>query len=359
MKKPKILLSLVLGAVIVVEPGFIASQTRAIRLEAGRRIIPLPELEKPRQIRVENQQVCFVDERDIVVYSLADGRLLRRIGKRGQGPGEFMMGPLRLTIFPDRLVVGDVRKILFFSHDGSYLGQVMEPGWMGFHPLLPVGKNFVGFPIERRDDGSLGPPTGCIYDGGGKVARNFYGELLAGPPPPPPPGGAVPAQKQDVPLIQDYTDYAVHEDRIYVADSRKGLFIAVFDENGDLLYEIHQEINKIKVPKGYREAALNKDKGSKYWQSYNAVVPEYFPAFFGFKIDGGRIYVITPDQKNGQYEVIVMDLKGKILEKSFRLPLEPNYFAPAAFNLGYDVEENQFIWFVYNEAKEYYELHIH
>jgi len=356
MKKAEIIFSLVLGAVIMIGLGLTASQAEAVGQEAGHRIIPLPDLEKPRQIRVENQQVYFVDDRDILVYSLADGRLLRRIGKRGQGPGEFMMGPLGLTIFPDRLVAGDFRKILFFSHDGSYLGQVMEPGMIHqLLPFLPVGKNFVGFPMERRDDGSLALPVGCIYDDGGKVLRKFYGELPAGPPPPPPPGRASPAKKRDVPLIQDYVDYAVHEDKIFVADSRKGLFVAVFNENGDLLYEIRQEIKRIKVPKDYKEAALT---GSKYWQSYNPVVPEYFPAFVGFKIDGGRIYAVTPAQDKGNYEAIVTDLKGKILERSYRFPLEPNYFAHAAFNWRYDIEENQFVWFAYNDAKEYYELHI-
>jgi len=356
MKKSAFLFGMVLGAVIAAWAGLMTSMAGAIAQEAQERIIPLLELEKPRQICAENQQVYIVDDRDILVYSLSDGRLLRRVGKPGQGPGEFRMGPLRLTIFPDRLVVGDIRKIQFLSHEGNYLGQVREPGMIQRLPFLPVGKNFVGFPMEIRDDGSLALPVGCIYDQEGKVLRKFYGEIPAGPPPPPPPGGAPPAQKQDVPMIQDYVDYAVYEDKIFVADSRKGLYIAVFNENGDLLYEIRQEIKRTKVPKDYKEAAL---KGSKYWQSYNALVPEFFPVFFGFKIDGGRIYAITPDQKDGQYEVIVMDLKGKILERSHRFPLQPNYFAPEAFSLDYDVEQNQFVWFAYNEAKEYYELHIY
>jgi len=358
MRKATCLSSISLAFVILLEVGLVLSQAWTMEQESLPRVIPLRELEKPRQIRAENEQVYFVDDRDILVYSLADGRLLRRIGKRGQGPGEFMMGPLRLTVFPDRLVVGDFRKIQFFSHEGNYLGQMMEPGMIQRLPFLPVGKNFVGFPMEIREDGSLALPVGCIYDQEGKVLGKFYGEIPAGPPPPPPPGGAVPAQKLDVPMVQDYIDYTVSEDKIYVADSRKGLYFAVFNENGDPLYEIRQELKRIKVPKDYKEAALKEDTGSKYWESYNAVVPEFFPAFVGFKIDGGRIYVVTPAQDKGDHEVIVMDLKGKILERSFHLPLEPNYFAPDAFGPSYDVEKNQFVWFAYNEAKEYYELHV-
>ena len=53
-----------------------------------------------------------------------------------------------------------------------------------------------------------------------------------------------------------------------------------------------------------------------------------------------------------------MDLKGKILEKSFRFPIKPNFGNLESFRLNYDVEGNEFIWFAYNDAKEIYELHI-
>ena len=103
-------------------------------------------------------------------------------------------------------------------------------------------------------------------------------------------------------------------------------------------------------------------KASKDWDSFNAnynpIVPDYYPYFFGFKMDGNRIYVVTPAQKGGLYEIIVMDLLGKILEKIFRFPINPNFENPALFNLTYDIERNQVGWFAYNDAKETYELHV-
>jgi hypothetical protein len=72
-------------------------------------IFALPELERPRQIVVERGRVYFVDRRDIGVYYLSDGLFLKRIGKLGQGPGEFAMGPKRLAVLGDRLIVMDLR----------------------------------------------------------------------------------------------------------------------------------------------------------------------------------------------------------------------------------------------------------
>jgi hypothetical protein len=112
------------------------------------------------------------------------------------------------------------------------------------------------------------------------------------------------------------------------------------------------------MTKGFRESVLDERKKSKYAEYDNPVFPEFFPAFIGFKIDGGRIYAITPAQKDGLYEVIEMDLKGKILERGFRFPIRPFFNVPEAFALQYDVEGGKFLWLEYNEAKEIHELHI-
>ena len=326
------------------------------------RITPLPELEHPRQICAEGGRAYILDSRDILVYDLKDGRLLMRIGKRGQGPGEFTMGPGGLTVFPDRLVIEDFQKIKFFTLDGKYLDQIMEPGYLSRSAFLPVGDNFVGFFMQRRDDGTLTPAVGGIYDKALKLVKEFYGALPPGPPPPPPPGSPPPAKKGDVLLVRDYAGCAVLADKIFVADSRKGVFISVFDEKGSLLREIRHPSEKVKVPKSYFEAALKERQKSKYWEiskaSFNFVESDYFPAIIGFKIDGGRIYVITPAEKGGLYEVIVMDLEGRIQERSFRFPLKPNFAVLESFALTYDVENDAFVWFEYNDAKETYELHI-
>jgi len=310
---------------------------------------------------VENDDVFLSDRESILVYSLKDGHLRRRIGQRGQGPGEFIIGPLSLTVVDDRLIAGDFRRIIIFSLQGDYLGQVREPALLGPYNFLPVGSNFVGFAMERQEDGSFSAPMGYIYNQEGKVLQKFYRDMPVGAPPPPPPGGGAPTKKQDVPLIKDYTDYTVYKNRIYVADSRKGLFISVFDERGKFLYAIKPQVEKIRVPKGLKDSFLQeaKARNPQYWDFFNPVFPEFFPPFIGFKIDDDKIYVITPAQKDEKYEVIVMSLKGQILERSFCFPLKPQYDFLAVFNRTYDVEKDKFIWYAYNQGKEYYELFIY
>ncbi len=88
-------------------------------------------------------------------------------------------------------------------------------------------------------------------------------------------------------MIVDYIDYLVSEDKIYVADSRNGLLISVFDENGNLLHEIRLPTDKVKVPKSYIDDVIKEQKASKYWKTIfayqNPIFPEAFSRFCRFQ----------------------------------------------------------------------------
>ena len=324
--------------------------------EQSPRVIALPELEAVGDVRAEHGRIYIQDKKDIAVYSFDDGRFLRRIGRPGQGPGEFtMLGGF--TVLADRVVVVDISKTLFFTVEGEYLGQMLPPGHSRVYPFLPVGKHLVGFPLERRQDGSMLPPMGVIYDQAGMPVKRFIEVPDILPPPPPPPGSSRPSGKEDVLMVRDYFDYAVHDGRIYVADSKPGLSISVFDETGAFLYEIRHTLERVKVSKEYRDFAMKSRRG-RYWAARKPVFPEYFPAFAAFKIDDDRIYAVTAARKDGRHEVIVMDHKGKILERGFRLPIQIDFWVPHTFARTFDVEAGRFVWVEYNESKEQYELHI-
>ncbi len=100
------------------------------------------------------------------------------------------------------------------------------------------------------------------------------------PPPPPSRREGASAVRKNVLTIRDYADLLVYEDKIYVADSRKGLFISVFNEQGNPLYEISHKIPSIKVPDDLRDPSGRK---------YDDVTREFFPAFINFRIDADRI----------------------------------------------------------------------
>lgn len=119
-------------------------------------VIPLPEIEQPDTVCAEHGRIYIQDKRDIAVYSFEDGCFLKRIGRPGQGPGEFNI--LRgLTVLPDAIVTYDISKSLFFSIEGEFQSQIVPPRQIAGYPFIPVGDHFVGVPLEFQEDGSLGP----------------------------------------------------------------------------------------------------------------------------------------------------------------------------------------------------------
>jgi hypothetical protein len=352
-----ILTVLVIGMSLSMKGSGVSPKT-----DQAERVFPLPELARPGGIVAAKGRVFILDARDVLVYDLDNGRFLTRIGRLGQGPGEFPWGP-RWAFFRDgRLYVeSSASRVECFDAKGVYIQTLHEPDSAGFFPYLPVGRNFVAFPLFRDADGGLMPPTGCIYDARLKRLRKGFAELPAMPPAPPPPGVAE-TGSTDYPLIRDFGDFVVEGARIYVADSRRGFSISIFNENGNLLQEIRHPFDKVKVPKSFVQDVLREWKASKEWASSfshrKPVVPEYFPAILGLKADGGRIYGVTSAAKDGQYEVIVMDTDGRILAREFRFPLHPNFEMPFMMSRRYDIQDGKIVWCAYNDKAEVYELHI-
>ena len=76
-------------------------------VNAGK-VTPLSELAKPTLVMVEQNQVLIADPPHVYVYSLGDFKLVAKIGKRGEGPGEFM-GGLRFQPDPKYIIIGSQR----------------------------------------------------------------------------------------------------------------------------------------------------------------------------------------------------------------------------------------------------------
>jgi len=320
------------------------------------KVIPLPELESAYQVRAEHGKIYIQDKKDIAVYAFDTGRFLKRVGRPGQGPGEFtFLGSFYLI--GDRLVAADLSKAIIFSAEGEYLGQIIPPSRIMKYPYLPVGNHFIGVPVERKEDGTELRPALIVYDQKGKPVRRML-EVPDVLPPPPPPRASQPSGKMKYLMVREYFDYLVYDHKIFVADSSKGLSISVFDETGNLLYEIRHLVDKIKVSQEYREKII-KTSLHISMQKNQPIFPDYFPAFVAMKIDGGKIYVVTPARKGNLNEVISMGLKGKILEKRFSFPKKIDYFVPYSFAQSFDVEQGKFVWVEYNESAGQYELYIY
>ena len=78
------------------------------------------------------------------------------------------------------------------------------------------------------------------------------------------------------------------------------------------------------------------------------------------RIDNQKIYVTTYEKKEDNYEIVVLDLEGNILERSFCFPLHPLQRTSRRFvsySNEYDIVNDNIYYLVENKDTEEWELH--
>ncbi|UCE41724.1 MAG: hypothetical protein JSV17_01650 [Candidatus Aminicenantes bacterium] len=337
------------------------------------KIVPMPDVIEPIALVVSKNKIIIPERTHIAFYSLDNYQLEKKFGRRGEGPGEFSYPPY-ITAFPDFLLANTMGKLIYYSYDGDLIKEtkIIIPYNYGTWPMLPVGENYVGFPleIEKTNQGKMQlRHIGRLYDQEFKPVKQLCEAIrpLAPPPPPPPREGdkPKPTPKQDFNVIPEYVDYVIMDDKIFLADNRKGFYISVFDKQGNLLYEIAKGYKKLKVPKEYKEAYMKRQQEHPDWESlqrqFNYKFKEIFPAFSSFKVVDAKIYMTTYEKKDEKYEMVVMDLDGEILKRSFSFPLPPYQDPSYSFTLfsnEYEIFRNKIYNLSYNLETDIYELRI-
>ena len=344
--------------------------------ENNPRVFSLPAGITPLAIDVEDGRIYITEaagpsekrNRSIAIYSQKDFSPLGRFGRKGEGTGEFLSGPGEFDVRNGSIWAKDARKINVFSRDGIFQKEIRLPQQIMLLPylLLSVGQNYVTFCVDRADyNKGILRFFGRVYDREFRLIKQFYDELpYLGPPPPPPPPGAKDAVKiekvvrpeEDYLVLPDCIDFDVAEDRIFVGDTRKGFHFSVFDDRGNELYTIDKDYEKLKVPKTlYERAKKRVEARAKFFKEEEVFKPrENYPAFMGFRIADGRIYVATYAEKGAFQELIVMNLKGDILKKAFVFPFRmPPYTLYNSFYFlrrRFDIRENKIYYLAQNKT---------
>jgi len=135
---------------------------------------------KPGQFAVDGRNRVYIYESGegvIKVYG-ADGRFLKTVGRKGQGPGEFAMA-FFLGFCPDgRLLVTDYqnRRTSFFGPEGEFLGSYQWTKSLSL-PLLVLDNAYVVH--ESLYDAGASKLFVKAYDFGGAEIKNWGEFVLA------------------------------------------------------------------------------------------------------------------------------------------------------------------------------------
>jgi len=371
------------GAALLGRAGF-ALDVFESRTPSQAKIVPLPMVQRPMALAVGKDRIYLLDadlakaDYSIKILSASDYSLIRSFGKKGKGPGEFLTSAGLPHLAGTDVWSEDIRKIVVFNSEGEFKKEIPFPsGFRGmFHSLLPLGDHFAALATDwtSNSSGQL-LWQGRVFDKEFKTVKQFVSDIPSlyppPPPPPPPPGQKESALKESKPepksvyeAIPECIDFAVADDKIFVADTRTGFHISVFDDQGLPLYEIRKSYEKLKVPGDFQKPYLQFMRQKHAWLLNQADIKfrEYYPAFYFFKIANNKIYIATYAKKDGLNELYVLDLKGNILKRSFSFPLDQTFDSDyqnfSVAKIRCDIRGGKIFFLMKNEKTDSYELHI-
>ena len=161
--------------------------------------------------------------------------------------------------------------------------------------------------------------------------------------------------KRDVLLVRDCFKLDVYNDRLYVGNTDKGFFFIVFDAQGKKHYEINRPYQKHKITLRERNKILDKLRlrlGEREFEirkaRINYVFLKFYPAYSDFLVTDGKIYVFSYPIEDTPQEIIILDLRGNLLDK-ITIPKE---------RVSYCIYKNKYYYMIYNDETYKWELHV-
>lgn len=323
----------------------------AIPLLAETKIVPLREIQKPSYMVFDNTQMYIVEGTTIYIYSLKDFKLIKKFGKQGEGPEEFMLHPQMLgNVFPDvtsnEIIVSSFGKVSYFSKEGVYKKEMKLPNPFIFG-IRPFGKYYLAVGLSV---------TGEMWQ-----LLNVYNHEFV-------------LQKEitrakhsyqqgkGLVVLESKPEQEMYKGKLYVAWTNE-LLVRVFDENLKELPSITHQVERLKVTEDDKTKIIDYLKTSPETKPIFPFLqpirfPEYYPAIQSLLISNEVIHIFTfYTERKGDiqsYEILLFSLEGKFLGK-IMLPVKMSTpLAPYPLNL----HDGKIFQLVENIETEEWHLHM-
>lgn len=321
----------------------------------------LRELAKPETMTVDGNKLYVLDGVEVYIYSMNDYKLLGRLGKKGNGPGEFQStfgARLHLQLHNGNILLNNMNKMAWFSTEGKLIREKRFPFLV--MQIVPVEKHFAVTRFMPGPDGVNQLAVQLMDNQLKKIKTLYTREEIS----------FRKSGKLDCPNEQIFVRYVW--DRLYIVDQiDKTLHIRVFDVQGNPLPAIKIDGPPMKMPESYKEDVLawadaqqsqirpQADRLRMTMDQMKQMI--YFhpllPAARFFTTNGDTMIVETfIKKKDNRSQFIILTKEGKILKKVFLTDAEPGRvkMSPTAT---YTFYKNQHLFLVENPDTETWELH--
>lgn len=316
-------------------------------IHAGQ-IVKIPHVFNPTQLHVTGDRMYIVDGVTILIYSLKDFQLIKKIGKEGEGPGEFKDAIYWVYFRGNRMIVNSQSRVSYFSPDGEYLKEKKAFSGSRAGDFCPIGDQFAAVQFHAEKQTFF--KTVNIYDSNLKKVKELY---------------RVKEDFQPGKYMLAYSEpktFTVHGDKIYVSfDNDFKIF--VFDNQGEKAFTIEKEYRRLPVTEEHKQAAHRFFKTDAYYKTYYERIkpilefPDHLPAIKTFTFSEDKLYVHTYNKKDKKTGFYVFTPMGKFLGKVFLPLIEEEEFTYRLLTI-YEFKNGKFYQLVENGDTEEWEVHI-
>ncbi len=313
------------------------------------------DLAKPSGFALDHGQLFIVEFPHIYVYSLTDFSLIKKFGRQGEGPQEFLRFA-RLHFLGDTFIVHSETRFSYYSRkDFKYLKEERVPIQFDRGVRIMGDQLVISHTVPGKKKHEQVDLTVNIYNWSFKKVKEIYRQKYYF------------QSKQDINVIYLPTlkqrlgiRYAVQGERIFVEgeDGETGN-IYVYNKKGEKINTIHHEFDKLEVTDRHIQAVADWHKRNKtrvydiLKQRGNLHRPDYFPAIRCLNITDNKIYIIPYKKKEGKNRLFIFNLEGKLLKETDAPVEEEDPFSVAPF-----IVENSSIYQLMENEDEEWELHV-
>ncbi|MGD2085253.1 MAG: hypothetical protein PVH61_03630 [Candidatus Aminicenantes bacterium] len=290
------------------------------------KVAPMSEIAKPVNILVDAEQIYIVSGAKIYIYSAKDYSFKKVFGKKGEGPGEFKVENnigLQLSPFHNDLMITTSNKLHFYSKDGKQIKVILNPP--NARGVLRFGtNNYLGRSYEDKE-GKLAEIIN-LYDSNFNKVKEIYQriELKTGD------------RRIYLFDLEKRIMFKSGKEHIYILNKNE-FNIRIYDKNGNFSHALEKDFPFVEITDNDKELLFNYYKflvKDFMRLKPRLVIPKYYPAIFDFTEIDNKLYVLTWKVVDKKREILVVDLKGKMLLKSFiphKGPLRGDGISPYCF----------------------------
>jgi hypothetical protein len=304
-------------------------------------------LTNPTGIAVKEHHIYIADFPAIYIYSLKDFRLIKKFGRKGAGPGEFLPRSSKdqffIYLLDETVFVESNGRVSFFTLNGDFLKEfnVAAAGYL----FQPFDNRFLGkkrVVEERSVYGTLN-----LFDKQFKRVKEVFRV----------PYSIQPGKKI---LVFNPNDFRYHPGENY-------LYIRNLKEFAVKIYDKHFKLVSILKRENYTLRKILPEDKKKMHSVFKVALkerydvlrhritfPETFAAVRNIIVDGGKLYIITFKKQEGGVECFLYTPEGTFIQK-LHIPL---IFENILQYYPYTIHNGSLYQLIENEDTEEWELHV-